>query len=507
MWCAVGFRREHAGVCLGSAAMSLGAPGPPKSSRAAVRPSALTAYLAISASLMSFSSLEFMLVEIQKDFAMSADSTMVVAQIASASCLVAVFLAGALADRVGNRRMLEWSSALFCLGALFVGVAPNVGVLVVGLSVAGIGTIVMSIVGLAVLNATYPDKAERAKAFGVFALIAPVVSIVVPLVVSAIIPLSSWRVVTALWIAVGLATSALARHSLRPIAHAEADAPSARSELVTPTLAGIALSATALAFSFFSVTGQVAERLDHGIISACIGVSAMVALVVVMVRMKAPTLDVRTLRRRGSFPILAALFLVNGVNLFFFTYLLLQYRFHQTLFETAVLLIVPQVTASLGALAGGQLSAKWGSWRVATGALVLAAVGSTGTLVFGAESSAWVAVLILSIAAVPIAGAVGPLTQSFMDLAPSDGTGAASSIRNASVNLGIAIAGLITGTIVFDELDRDTSLTIEAYTQQAEAFRLAGAMCVIAYIVAAGFVVLHARRRVPAALKEGAVRR
>lgn len=458
--------------------------------RASAKAKAATAYLAISASLISFSSLEFMLVEIQRDFSLTSDGTMVVAQIASAACLVAVFLAGALADRIGNRKMLVRAGLVFAAGALIVGAAPNAVVLVLGLSVAGVGTIVMAIVGLAVLNATFTEKTQRAQAFGVFALIAPAVSIVVPLVTAAIIPLSSWRLVTAIWIAVGLIAAKLAERAL-----SDEGELSIRSELLTPALAGVALAATALAFSFFSVSGNVAERLDQGIVSASVGVVALVALIVVMRRSERPTLDVRTLHRRGAFPILAALFLVNGVNLFFFTYLLLQYRYHQSLFATAVLLIVPQLTASLGALASGRLSATWGARRVATTALVLAAIASSGTFALAAESPAWVAVVVLSIAAVPIGAAVGPMTQTFMDLAPQDGTGAASSVRNASVNLGIAIAGLITGTIVFNGLERDTELTLEAFTLQADAYHLAGAMCVVAYLVAAGFVILHGHRR------------
>jgi len=463
-----------------------------RSKRSHVQAKALTAYLAISASLISFSSLEFMLVEMQSDFSMSPNTTMVVAQIAAAACLVAVFLAGALTDRLGHRRMLVRSSVVFGLGALVVGTAPNVVVLVLGLSVSGIGTIVMAIVGLAVLDTTFPVKAQRARAFGVFALVAPVVSIVVPLMTSAIIPLSSWRAVTALWIFVGLGTAALARRSLRGHGASE---QRRRSELWTPMLAGVVLSATALAFSFLSVSGEIAERLDHGLVSATVGMAAFIALAIAMAKLKRPTLDLRTLRVRGAFPILSALFIVNGVNLFFFTYLFLQYRYHQTLFETAVLLIAPQITASIGALVGGNLSAKWGSGRVAMVALVLAAISSLGTFAVTAESSAWVPVVVLSVAAIPIAASVGPMTHAFMDLAPADGTGAASSVRNASVNLGIAIAGLITGTIVFDELDRDTGVTPEAYAQQAEAFRIAGAMCVIAYLIAAGFVALHSRRR------------
>ena len=438
-----------------------------------------------------------MLVEMQRDFRMSPDATMVVSQISAAACLVAVFLAGTLADRLGNRRMLVGAGVVFAAGALVVGTAPTVVVLAVGLSIAGIGTIVMAIVGLAALNATFSEKGQRARAFGIFALIAPVVSIVVPLLTSAVISLSSWRLTTVLWILVGVGSAWSARRTL-----VGDEQRSARSELVTPALAGVALSGTALAFSFFSVSGSVTARFGHGVIAASVALGSIVVLTVLMTRRKRPTLDLRSLRTRGAFPILIALFLVNGVNLFFFTYLLLQYRYHQSLFETAVLLIAPQLTASLGALTSGRLSAKWGTQAVATWALTGAAIASAGTFVVAAQSSAWVPVAILSIAALPIAAAVGPMTQSFMDLAPEDGTGAASSVRNASVNLGVAIAGLITGTIVFNGLERDTELTLEAFTLQAEAFHLAGVMCVVSYLVAAGLVVLHTRRRVVTALKE-----
>ena len=167
-------------------------------SAAITRLRATTAYLAIAAGLVSFSSLEFMLVEVQSEFALSADATIVVAQIAAGACLFAVFLSGALADRLGERRMLEWAGLLFCVGAVLVGVAPHVTLLVLGLSIAGVGTIVLSIVGLAVLRATFPDPGRRARAFGGFAVVAPVVSIVTPLVASVVISHTNWRLVPVL---------------------------------------------------------------------------------------------------------------------------------------------------------------------------------------------------------------------------------------------------------------------------------------------------------------------
>ncbi|MEI7624176.1 MAG: MFS transporter [Actinomycetes bacterium] len=453
-----------------------------------------TAFLAIAAGLICFSSLEFMLEEIQKNFAMSADDTIVVAQISAGAALCAVFVTGGLADRLGNRRVITIAALLLSIGAVGVGVSPNTAVLLVGSAISAVGTIALAIVGLSVLNSTFSEPKLRARAFGLFAVIAPVVAIFVPLVAGAVIPLMGWRSITVLWVAVAVAIVLLARRSLQ--LHKESPtANNPPSEQLTPLLAGVALAGIALTFSFLNITPRTQQHLGHAVVSVSIGLVSLGVLLLIMRTRPNRTLDIRWFRGRGALSVAAVVFIINSVNLFFFTFLILQFRYHQSLFETAGFLMIPQATATIGAILSGRLSEKRGSWRVAATALVLASVLSAGTFIVGPESSPWVAVAVLSLAAIPIAAAVGPTTQSFMDLAPSDGVGAASSWRNASSNLGVAIGGVIVGAIVFNDLDRDTEKTIEAFRMQADAFHLAGLLCVIGYLVAAGFMVLHGSRR------------
>jgi MFS family permease len=174
---------------------------------------------------------------------------------------------------------------------------------------------------------------------------------------------------------------------------------------------------------------------------------------------------------------------------------MLQHRYHQTLLETAVFLIAPQITATFGAIISGRLTARWGCARVAFIALLVASLFSLSALAVSAESSAWWLVALLSVIAIPIGAGVGPITQTFMELAPSDGVASASSFRNSAVNLGIAIGGLAVSTVIFEEIDADTSRNIEAYRLQADAFHLAGYICAVAYFVAAAFLMLHTKRR------------
>ena len=449
-----------------------------------------TAFLAISAGLVSYTGLEFMLESVQKDFSMSADETMVLAQVSSGACLLVVFLVGTLADRFGDRRLLNIACSMFGVGAMIVGVAPGPKELLIGQAIAGVGSIGMSIVGLSILAKTFPDPAHRSKAFGLFAVVAPVVAIVMPFMSTTVIDRLNWRWVTVTWIAVSLAAVLFGRRCLpaRPdvVRHAE---------LITPALAGIALSGIALTFSFLRAHTSTGDHGFKAAVSAAIGICALVAVVVTMRRIREPSLDIRAVREPGAVPIVLALFVVNGVNLFFFTYLMLQYRYHQSLLETAAILVLPQLTAAAGALLGGQLSARWGSARVATWAFATAAVLSLGVMFAAAESSAWLPVIVLTLAAFPIAGAVGPLTHAFMDLAPADGNAAASSVRNSAVNLGIAIGGLLVGAVVFDELDADTERTLVAYQKQVDAFHLAGIFCFFAYLGAALLLIVHQWRR------------
>mgnify|MGYP002631484616 FL=1 len=454
-----------------------------------VRARTATAFLALSAAGLTFQCLEFMLEALKEDFSMTSNETVVLSQVSFGSCLLVVFLVGALADRVGDRLVLMVSSGIFCFGASLFAVAPNDKALIVGQAVCGIGTIAMAIIGLSILNKNYSDPSQRAKAFGLFAVITPVVAVVSPLFASLIIAHLGWRSVTATWIVLGLAVFFLAKNSLP-----KSNDRSERIELLTPTLAGIALTGIALTFSFLEIDVDSSAHSPAALISFVVGAMALILLVGSLRRIPMPTLDFRSLRPRGALPVVMALFVVNGVNFFFYTFLMLQYRYHQTLLETAVFLIAPNITATFGAVAGGRLTARWGSAQVALYSLLAASFFSLTALAVSADSSAWLPVAVLCIVAFPIGAGVGPVTQTFMELAPADGAASASAFRNSSVNLGGAIGGLLVGAVIFSKIDASTAQNIETYQKQADAFHLAGYICVVAYFIAAMLIVLYTKR-------------
>src|SRR6185437_9874882 len=77
--------------------------------------------------------------------------------------------AGTLADLYGRRRIFALGIALFTLGSLVCGLAPNAIVLVAGRAVAGLGAALEVPTSLAILAVAYPGAKQRAQALGIWA--------------------------------------------------------------------------------------------------------------------------------------------------------------------------------------------------------------------------------------------------------------------------------------------------------------------------------------------------
>src|SRR5580692_12038413 len=74
--------------------------------------------------------------------------------------------AGTLADLYGRRRVFAIGIALFTLGSLVCGLAPDTATLVGGRAIAGIGAALEVPTSLAILTIAFPDAKERNWALG-----------------------------------------------------------------------------------------------------------------------------------------------------------------------------------------------------------------------------------------------------------------------------------------------------------------------------------------------------
>lgn len=117
--------------------------------------------------------------------------------------------AGTLADLFGRRRIFAVGIALFTLGSLVCGLAPNASVLIAGRSIAGLGAAFEIPTSLAILTVAYPDSRERTKALGVWASCNGLAFIIGPTLGGVLVDTAGWRSIFLLIIPLCVAALAL----------------------------------------------------------------------------------------------------------------------------------------------------------------------------------------------------------------------------------------------------------------------------------------------------------
>ena len=101
--------------------------------------------------------------------------------------------AGTLADLYGRRRIFALGIALFTLGSLVCGLAPNAIVLVAGRAVAGLGAALEVPTSLAILAVAYPGAKQRSQALGIWASCNGLAFIIGPTLGGVLVESVGWR--------------------------------------------------------------------------------------------------------------------------------------------------------------------------------------------------------------------------------------------------------------------------------------------------------------------------
>ena len=101
--------------------------------------------------------------------------------------------AGTLADLYGRRRIFALGIALFTLGSLVCGLAPDAVVLVTGRAIAGLGAALEIPTSLAILTVAFPDTKRRAQALGVWASCNGLAFIIGPTLGGVLVESVGWR--------------------------------------------------------------------------------------------------------------------------------------------------------------------------------------------------------------------------------------------------------------------------------------------------------------------------
>ncbi len=358
---------------------------------------------------------------------------------------------GTLGDRLGRKRVMLGGLAVFIAGSIFGALAPSVTLLIGARVVMGVGAAASEPGTLSIMRHVYPERAQRARALGVWAAVAGLALAMGPVIGGVLVGLGGWRAV--FWFNLGAGLIALL--AAAATVPESADPQAGRIDVPGFVLGPVALGAAIFAVIHGETTGYAAASV---IALFALAAAAGLAFIVVEQRSHAPIFDHRYLLRAPFTGVLTVAFAAYfGIfSIFFFTALYLQVVVGYSPYGTAAL-FVPMAIAMIAA------SALTGRWVARAGPrlpIVLGCLaGGIGMLATDAALRGHVSAATLS-PALALAGlgfgvAVVPATTVALGAVPAAHSGMAAGATTTARELGSVVGVAVLGSLVNGHLTVD----------------------------------------------------
>ncbi len=354
-----------------------------------------------------------------------------------------VLIGGAAGDRFGRRRVFLIGVGVFAVASMACGLAPTVELLIAGRAVQGVGAALLTPGALAVIGASFgPD--ERGKAFGTWAGAGALFGMVGPLVGGWLADQADWRFI--FWINIPLAVLTVLI-TLKVV-------PESRDEdargLDWP---GALLAMTGLAALTWSLTAAPdLGWADPWIIAGLIGgVSLLGGFLWAEAREKHAMMPLGLFRSSvfsGINLLTLLLYFALSGAMFFLPYDLIRVQgFSATMAGAAMLpfaVVMGLFSGFAGTLAdrfGARLSLSLGPVLAGLGLALLALPGPGAGYVDGPLAG-------MTVMAIGMTLAVGPLTAAVMGAVEPGHTGIASGVNNAVARVAGLLAVALLGVLL-----------------------------------------------------------
>jgi len=357
------------------------------------------------------------------------------------ACLL--MLSGSLGDRFGRRRVFQIGVAAFSLGSLLCSVAPSLGWLIAFRGMQAVGGAMLNPVAMSIIANTFTDRAERAKAIGVWGSVAGLSLATGPVLGGALVSALGWRSIFWINVPIGLITIALTQRFV-PESRAEhprrLDPP---GQLLVIALLGC-------------LTAGIIEGPRSGWGSApivalfAVAVLAAIVLVVVESRRRQPLVDMRYFRSApfsGAALIGVVGLATMGGFLFLSTLYLQDVRGYSAL-HAGLLMMPMAVMGGVFAVVSGWLVAKRGPRLPLTVSGVLIAVGATLLIGLSAHTAVWYLIAAYLVFGAGSGLVTPPITNAALSGMPQDQAGVAGAIASTCRQIGAALGVAVIGAII-----------------------------------------------------------
>jgi EmrB/QacA subfamily drug resistance transporter len=355
---------------------------------------------------------------------------------------------GTLGDLFGRKKVMLIGVAVFCGGSIVAAVATSTSILIVGRLVMGLGAAASEPGTLSLIRHIYPERAERARALGVWAAVSGLALALGPVIGGLLSDGPGWRSI--FWFGFGFGALAL---GVAAATLTESKDPEGR-RLDVP---GLVTGACAITAVTFAVIGGENRGYRTWWIDGLFVVAVVLAVAFVLVEQRVPDPVVRLEFLRN--PTFAAANVVafatnlSVFSVFFFTALYLQLISNFTGNQIALVF----TSLAVAMIVAGLLAGRWTA-RVGPKVPMVAGCGLAGlglllvdrqlTATTSISALAWP----LAIAGVGFGIALVTMTASVLAIVPPEQSGMAASTVNTSRELGGVFGVAVLGAVVNAQL-------------------------------------------------------
>jgi EmrB/QacA subfamily drug resistance transporter len=400
--------------------------------------------------------------------------------------------AGSLSDRYGRRGWLSMGLLVFATTSAVAAQMDSAGALIAARAAMGIGAAVIFPTTLALISNIFTERAQRAKAIGVWAAMTGVGVAAGPISGGWLLENFSWGSI--FWVNVPLAAIAIVGGWLF--------VPTSRDPATPPIdVPGLLLSAVGVTALIYTIIEAPNVGWGSGRTIAGFALAAVVLAGFVMwERTRShPMLDLSVFRNRrfsgGSLAVTAGF-----LTLFGFIFVITQYfQFvkEYSAFETGVRLLPVAISIAVASILGPRVVERIGTTVVVAGGLAIFAAG----LAWAATTSADTSYLEIAVQMVLLGGGLGlttaPATEAIMGSLSADKAGVGSAVndttREFGGTLGVAIVGSVFASVYSSRLaDAPALQGLPAEARSVMGESMAAAQRVIAELPAVRVPDVHA---------------
>jgi EmrB/QacA subfamily drug resistance transporter len=358
-----------------------------------------------------------------------------------------LMLAGSSADRFGRRRTFQIGLATFTLGSLLCSLAPSLGWLVAFRMLQAIGGSMLNPVAMSMIVNTFTDRAERARAIGIWGGTFGVSLALGPVVGGALIATVGWRGIFWVNIPVGVAVIALTALFVP-----ESRAPRARRlDPVGQVLVIVTLASLIYAIIEGPSSGWSSAKILGFFALAAAGLAALVSY---EPRRTEPLLDLRFFRSApfsGATVIAIGAFAALGGFLFLNTLYLQDVRGYSALRAGLVTLPLAVAMALVAPISGRIIGSRGPRLPMLIAGAAMTVGGAALTGLTNRTSVGWLLVAYI-VFGVGFGMVNAPITNTAVSGMPRDQAGVAAAVASTSRQIGQTLGVAVVGSAVTSAL-------------------------------------------------------